>query len=67
MPLRTLICVYLFPVNYWPETTDLCDRCTRGHYYGSGAGADLAAIHICRGHLAEERINNLIRLECPTW
>lgn len=60
--MRRLICVYLFPVDYWPPCSDLCIRCRE---QGVMAESDPAALHICRGHLAEDRINVL--LERAGW
>jgi hypothetical protein len=44
-----------FPVR---EMTYLCIRCRD---LGVIVEADLAALYLCRGHLAEDRVNEILR------
>jgi hypothetical protein len=44
---------------------DMCHLCLKCRDQGVIAEADLASLTLCRGHLAEERINGI--LEAARW
>lgn len=48
--------IRVYPLT-WPDRTELCIRCRD---QGVIAPADLAIPYTCRGHAAEDRVNDLL-------